>query len=709
MTGRLRKDLPIGLLLATITFVAYYGVLHAGFNNYDDSQYLTENPAIKAGLTAESVEWAFTTGYAGNWHPLTWLSHMLDWQLFGAQAGPHHLISLLFHIANSVLLFVLLRSMTGALWRSAIVAAIFAWHPVHVESVAWVAERKDVLSTFFWLLTLLAYVAYARRGGWLRYCLVVVCFVLGLMSKPMVVTLPLILFLMDFWPLERIKIGTFWKTMSSSGSTSGNWYPAEWKRLVLEKLPLLILAGISSWITLEVQVGGGAVSLTNLTLSDRIQNALVSYVRYLGKLFWPRKLAVFYPYHYGWSFWQVGAAALLIASLLLLAIYKMRRSPFLITGWLWYLIAMVPVIGLIQVGEQSIADRYTYIPSIGLFVAVVWGVLELFSSLPLRNWILGTGTSLLLSACVVCTIIQVSYWKTSETLFSHALEATKDNVVAEYNLGQALSTAGKMDAAVPHYREALRIQPNHARAQNNLGLALYMAGKAEEATHHYSEALKIDPNAEEFHFNYGLALASLGRVDEAIEQHSECARLMPEHAENHFTLASLLVRKQQFEPAVLEYSETIKYKPEHVGAHLGLALVLNQLGRIPIAVEQYEETLRLSPNVVIALNNLAWIYSTHPDQSVRNGGRAVELARHACELTENQQPVLLGTLGAALAEAGQFKQAVEAAKKAQAMAEAAKMPDIAEKNAKLEKLYVSEKPFREEMALLSNSQEAANH
>ena len=385
----------ICLLLATITLALYWPVTGFEFNNYDDAQYITKNPVVQSGITTETVAWAFRSGYAGNWHPLTWLSHMLDCEIYGLNAGGHHFTNVLFHTANTLLLFSLLRRLTGAVWRAAFVAALFAWHPLHVESVAFVAERKDVLSTFFAWLTLLAYWSWVKTPGWPRYTLALLLFALGLMSKPMLVTLPLLMLLLDFWPLERLQLDKF----------------QSWYLRLKEKLPFLVLTLVFCGVTFRVQKSGGAMSLTDLTFANRVANALNSYVGYIAKIFWPRDLTVFYPYPHHLPSGRVISAGIIVFLISAGVLWVVRRRPHLAVGWFWFLISLVPVIGLVQVGDQAMADRYTYLPSVGVFIMVAWEVPGWLAGWPRREWILASAASVVLAGCLTATSRQLQYWK----------------------------------------------------------------------------------------------------------------------------------------------------------------------------------------------------------------------------------------------------------------------------------------------------------
>ena len=490
--------------LALVTLVIYWQVQSHGFVNYDDNLYVTDNPQVKAGLTSASIQWAFTTGHSANWHPLTWLSHMVDVELFGLDAGRHHLMSVLFHLANTILLFYVLKRMTGALWQSAFVAALFALHPLHVESVSWTAERKDVLSTFFWILTMLAYIRYVEHLGTSRYFLVALSMALGLMAKPMLVTLPLVLLLLDYWPLGRLRLkqleGGGKSKIRQTGMKTAQISMA--LRLVREKIPLFALVVISSIITYEVQQSAGAFKYSSpFPLSLRIGNALLSYLAYIGKTIWPTDLAVLYP-HRGmsprWEIvplpgWEVAVAAIALVSISILVIVAARRHPYLPFGWFWYVVTLVPVIGIVQVGTQAMADRYTYVPLIGLFMVAAWGANASFRKLAYRKFALPALAVIVLGASSVTTWRQVGYWKNSITLFEQTVAVTKINPVAHYNLGYALHAEGRYDEAIPHFSEALRIAPTYTEARNMLVNALQVQGRAREAAEVQSDKGTVSP------------------------------------------------------------------------------------------------------------------------------------------------------------------------------------------------------------------------
>lgn len=715
-----RRDGLICLLLALITFWIYSPVLKAPFVDYDDNMYIYQNPHVQSGLNQKAVAWAFTTGYAANWHPLTWISHMLDCQLYGLNAGKHHLTNLLFHIANTLLLFGLLRSMTGAIWRSALVAALFAWHPTHVESVAWIAERKDVLSTFFWILTVWAYVAYTRRSGWARYALVMVFYALGLMAKPMLVTLPLILLVLDFWPLGRIYESRFTidesKDLQSDPQIEASSEPPAsptirksqivYRKLIWEKLPLFAMSIASSLVTYWVQKAGGASSLIQLPVVARITSALVWYVRYLGKIIWPTRLAVLYPIE-PIQFWQILGAGLILLVLTIAALRLARRRPYFIAGWFWFLGMLVPVIGLVQVGDQSIADRYLYVPAVGIFIGIVWGVAELMAAWPaVLKW--GSGLAVL-AGCVLGTCIQVTYWQDSVALFRHTRAVTTNNPVAALGLGNdILRSKGNVKEAMECYAEVMRLRPNDGVAYNGFGLCLAIMDKYSEATNYYAQSLthKLSKSeAATAHFNYSLSLAALGDMESANIQVLEMVRQEPERADSHCVEAQTFMAAGLYKEAKTILVETLKYRPDYPEAHMKLGLVLTQLGENAAAAEQYQEILRHLPNSVEALNNLAWIRAANSHPELRNGVEAVRLAERACQLTGNTQPALLGTLAAAYAEAGKFADAQATAKKAYDLALASGQNDLATRNQRLLDLYQSNLPFHE----VSASAESPKH
>jgi protein O-mannosyl-transferase len=538
LTGT-RLSAVICLGLALVTAALYWPVLHHNFiSYYDDAPYITENPHVSAGLTGAGIAWAFRSGYAANWHPLTWLSHMLDCEWYGLNPAGHHFTSLLLHIANTLLLFLWLNRLTRAPGRSAFVAALFAWHPTHVESVAWVAERKDVLSAFFFLLTLWAYTSYVSHKAGRAFCFYLLCLLLfacGLMSKPMVVTLPFVLLLLDFWPLGRFSWSGKPSTLNPQPSTkSAGW-------LIFEKLPFFALTLAACVITYSVQQSAGAFwSSTALPLSLRLENALVVYSRYLSKLFWPVDLALIYPYPPRWPAILLLSAAVMLAAWTGLFLWRARRNPYLITGWLWFLGMLVPTIGLIQVGVQSMADRYLYLPSIGLFVALAWGLHDWGQQRPPARKIIAPATLAAMAACLAVTRVQLSHWQNSFTIFAHTVNVTTDNYAACNFLGNVLEQAGRKDKALELYAESVRIRPDFPLGQFNLGMALLESGRPAEASNHLALAARLMPQNPEVQYDFALFLRQNGNPADAIGHFRAALAARPDFPEALNDLAWLL-------------------------------------------------------------------------------------------------------------------------------------------------------------------------
>jgi Tfp pilus assembly protein PilF len=584
----------LALLLGTVTLALYLPLLHCDFINYDDPDYITANPRMTTGLTLDNVAWAFTTGQAGNWHPLTWLSLMLDASLFGPGAAGFHFTNLLLHTANTLLLFGWLFQLTGAKWRAAAVAALFAWHPVHVESVAWVSERKDVLSTAFGFLTLWLYIIYFQSGeeskvrparGRIWYGLSLLAFALGLLSKPMLVTWPAVLLLLDYWPLSRFQ-------------------PGRRKQLILEKIPFAVLALAACGVTFMVQRHGGAVAeVAELPPGLRAGNILLSYVRYLGKLFWPADLAVFYPYSGYWPLPQVLLAATLLAGLTLLCWAGRRRHPWLLFGWLWYLGTLVPVIGLVQVGDQAMADRYTYIPSVGILIILVWAARELARLARVPALTLTVPIAALLS-CLIITRLQLRYWQNSESLFRHALAVTRNNFLAHFNLGCDLLNRGQASPAAQEFRATLRLLPNFAPAHYNLGQALNQQGQAAAAILEFQETLRLQPDYADAHNNLGIAFSQTGRPDQAIHEFQETLRLAPNWAATHYNLGILLLKQGQTSAAHDQFLAAIQCQPDYPEAHNLLGFILAESGQLDDAIVEFQTALQLRPDFPNAHSNL---------------------------------------------------------------------------------------------------------
>ncbi|MFZ2021706.1 MAG: tetratricopeptide repeat protein [Terracidiphilus sp.] len=566
-----RLDLLIYLTLFLATFAVYAQVRHFDFVNYDDPDYTTGNLHVRQGLTTQGLEWALTSRDAANWFPLTWVSHMLDAQFFGLDSGWDHLHNVLLHALGAIFLCVFLQRATGTRWRSALVAFLFALHPMHVESVAWVAERKDVLSACFWFLTLWAYVRYTERPGAARYLVVVLGLCLGLMAKPMVVTLPIVLLFLDYWPLARLR--------------------EQGRKALWEKLPLLGLSVAASAITYLVQQDAGAVKA--VPLSTRLANATLSYALYVLRTFWPSRLTVFYPYPRSFAFLPVFAACLLLAVVTTGVIVLCRRAPYLLTGWCWFVITLLPVIGLVQVGGQAHADRYMYIPMVGLLIMVVWGVAETLEKLQAKVLALPLAVAVCL-ACAVLTWIQVAYWRNSETLFRHALEVTDDNSVANHNLGNYLmDSPGRLSEALPYLEAAARIDPDSPPAHTDLGSALARTGRLPEAIAQFQAAIRLAPDSPIPHNNLGSAFIEAGRLPEAIAEFHTALRLDPAYDEALRNLAAAQAGGS---------TET----------HASRGIALLKAGDPSGAITELEAALRIDPNDADAQNNLGVALSSFP-------------------------------------------------------------------------------------------------
>jgi Flp pilus assembly protein TadD len=575
----------IHIILILSVFLIYYQVRNFAFQDYDDVHYVSENNHVLGGLTTANIVWAFTTGHASNWHPLTWLSLMLDCKFLGPNPGLIHLENMFLHLANTLLLFALLRKMTGSLWPSAFVAALFAVHPMHVESVAWVAERKDVLSTLFLLLTLAAYLSYVRNGGRLRYLLAILLFALGLLAKPMLVTLPFLLLLLDYWPLNRFGMPRQIKISRKSSQQMSLYL------LIVEKIPFFILAAISSIITFMVQRSGGAVAgIKSLSLESRVGNAFLSYARYIAKMFWPQNLAVFYPSDIeSFSFVQVLLCAVLLLIISVFAIYLGRNRKYLLVGWFWFVAALIPVIGLVQVGGQSFADRYTYVPYIGLFIMIAWGLPDLLARWSYRKIAFGVSMPVVLVILTICAHRQAGYWKNGFTLFSHAIQATKKNYVAYNYLGMAYREQGRYQEAIEAYDKSIQIYPNYDEAYNNLGVIYGEMGNYQDAIKAFAQALKISPNLARTYYNLGLAYANLGHYNEAIESFRQAVRIEPDNAEAYNNLGAVYGNLGRYREAIESFKQAVRIEPDNAEAHSNLNLLYEKLGR-PEADQQNIKT-----------------------------------------------------------------------------------------------------------------------
>ncbi|MFZ0035446.1 MAG: tetratricopeptide repeat protein [Sedimentisphaerales bacterium] len=683
------RELFVYVALSAATLATFWQVGSFEFLNYDDMAYVTRNEHVKEGLSLHNIIWAFTAIRSFNWHPLTWLSHMLDCQLFGLNPAGHHLTNLLLHTANTLLLFAILKRMTKAIWQSVFVAAVFALHPLHVESVAWIAERKDVLSTLFWLLTMAAYTGYVRHPGTSRYLLTVLIFTLGLMAKPMLVTLPFVLLLLDYWPFGRLEsVKAAAPGSQKSPQKRVDWYGIY--RLVREKIPFFVLSAISSVITFVVQRKEGAVSeIDAIPLMSRLANALVSYINYIGKTAWPTKLAVLYPH----PLTNPPSLQIILNLLVLVAasaavIFLAVRHRYLLTGWFWYLGTLVPVIGLVQVGSQAMADRYTYVPLIGLSIIIAWGLADLLPKLRYREIMIGISMSAVLLTLSMCTHLQLRYWRNSITLFERALEVTEENAVAHYALGYALFEDDKVDKAMGHFKEALRINPSYIDAHNHMGLALMKQDKLKEAIEYFTKALLIKPDYATAHFNLGWALARRGDIERATIQFREALQFKPDYPEAQGALVKALIQQGKF-------AEAVQLEPNSALIHHQLATALVAVGKFDLAIEHYNEALRLKPDDADAINDLAWFLATRKETKYHNPEKAVQLAEKACKLTGYKQSETLDTLAAAYAAAGRFNEAIETAQSAVRSAASNGKKELAEEIQKRLELYKASQPYRQ--------------
>jgi len=567
-----RLDLYICLVLFAVTLAIYSRVTTFDFVNFDDPEYVTANFHVRSGLTWEGFVWAFTSFHAANWSPLTWISHMADCQLFGLHAGWHHLTSVLLHALAALLLFAALKRMTGARWPSAFVAFVFALHPLHVESVAWISERKDVLCALFWFLALWCYARYAERPGFGRYLLVLLAFCLGLLVKPMIVTLPAVLLLLDFWPLGRAK------------SLAALW----------EKLPFVALAAGSSVVTFIAQ-GRAVQPLAAMPAGLRLENALVTYATYIFRTFWPANLAVFYPYRHDLPLGQVAAAAVLLAGITALVVAQARSHPYLATGWFWYLVTLVPVIGLIQVGSQSSADRYTYVPMTGLAIMLAWGAAELFARHPDARITIAISAAAACAVCMTLTWFQLQYWANGETLFEHAAEVTRENYVAHNNLANYYLTHKRNREAADQSYEALRLRPSYADGHTNLATALMRMGEFEPSEREYRAALDLRPSSVEAHIGYGALLIARSRNLDALRQFSTAVELGPEYPDAHYNLGRVLAALGRPDEAMAQLREAVRLRPDDADSRHSLGMILLSRGRLDEALDQFRAEARLMP------------------------------------------------------------------------------------------------------------------
>ena len=636
-SGR-QKTFYVSSFLALITALLYWRTIAYEFIVVDDHKYVYQNSMVMHGLSWAGIKWAFTTLHASNWHPVTWLSHMLDCSIYGLFPGGHHITSAAIHVANVILLFLVLKKLTGGFWPSACVAALFGWHPAHVESVAWVCERKDVLSMFFMVLTIWAYGRYAAQPSSRKYLAALALFALGLMCKPMLVTLPCLLLLLDYWPLKRFAFSP-----KEPGTPP---ISVEWPKLIVEKIPFFVLSLASSVITMVAQHRGGAMqTLERISFASRAVNTISAYGAYLAKAIWPVHLAVFYPLPVAPPLGLIAGSVFALVAVSYVAFRERLRAPWLIVGWLWFLGTLVPVIGLVQVGNQAMADRYTYIPYIGLFIMLAWSVDSGVRRWPALTRLLLDTVAVLLIGCVCLTSIQLSYWHDSIRLFSHALAVTRSNGFCERNLSYALSAAGRGREAIPHYEAVLRLAPGDLKVRYNLGQELLSAGQPAAAAAQFSEALKAQPESDKLHNSLGIALSQQGKPGSA----------------------------------AAEFEKAIQLNPQFPWPRLNYAVVLQEQGLAGAAVTNYQHALAMQPDWTEALDKLAFLLATCPDAPWHDPAKAIALSTRANELTQRKSPDLLDTLSVAYAAAGEFSNAVATAELALKQAKSAGSQPLAAK------------------------------
>jgi protein O-mannosyl-transferase len=703
------------VFLIAITWFVVGQTVRYDFVNYDDDNYVYANPLISSGLTVSGTIYAFSDKHAGNWHPLTTLSHMLDCQLWGSNAGGHHLTNIVLHTIAVVLLFLILLQMTGALWRSAFVAAVFAIHPLRVESVAWISERKDVLSAVFFMLTLGSYVRYVRYSSVGRYLTVVSSFGLGLMCKPTLVTVPLVLLLLDYWPLGRF-------ILTSRREVATKLWP-----LLREKIPLFALAAAGAGATLWAHEKS-IIHLEQIPFMWRVGNGLVACLTYIKQMIWPARLAVFYPHPANTlPVWEIGLAIVLLGMMSAAAITLRRNRPYFFTGWFWYLLMLLPVIGLIQVGSQAHADRYTYLSQIGLYILLVWATADAWrasvsapkafgirrmeprgrerhgraahvgegaganESNALQRRILGVTASVAIIVLAWCARVQASYWRNGETLWSRAIAVTSENFIAHDGLGQflldhghldeaidqfqialnidpkypvartnlgiALSKKGRIDEAIANFQTVLEDYPNDAKARYNLGTALLEKGDSQSAIAAFEKALSIQSRYPSAHYGLGMALDDSGRIDEAIAHYQKAVQEDPRFAEAYYLLGNDLFRRSRIDDAIAAYKRALQSHPGYPEVENNIGLALLKEGRPGEAIAHWENAIANEPDFVPALNNLAWVLAAFPEASIRNGDKALRLVDRANQLSGSKDPAVLRTLAAAYAENGRFTEA----------------------------------------------------
>ena len=710
--GVRRQNLAAGVFLVLLVVAVFGQTVRFGFVNYDDDANVYANPVVQSGLTLKGIGYAFTQPQVASWIPLTTLSHMLDCQVFGVNAAENHLVNVLLHAAAVVLLFLVLRDMTGKLWRSAFVAAVFAIHPLRAESVAWVSERKDVLSAFIFMLIILIYVRNVRQPSRTRYAAVILLFPLGLLAKNTLVTLPFVLLLLDWWPLKRMQPPT----------------GAMLRKLAREKIPLFAISAAASvataLITGDIPVGH------QLPAWVRVENALITYVTYMGQMVFPVGLASPYPYPpNGASSWQAALALILLAAISAGVFVCRKKLPFLLVGWLWYLGMLVPLIGLMQISYYAHADRYTYLPGIGLAIAATWAVAEWSAGWKFRRAVLGGAMAVIIAALMICARKQTTYWKDSVTLWNRALSCTSGNNFAAYNMAIALHDLGRLDEAVVYYQQALKmntndfqaecslgttlmeqgqsdkaiacfqktleIEPNYAQAHCNLGNALLQRGQTGEAVIHFQRAVAIQPDYAKARYDLANVLFDQGHLDEAVGHYQKALETEPGFVEARYNLGNALLNLGRFDEAIAQFRTVLKMKPDYAGARNNLGAALMQSGRVTEATDEYRKALKSQPENVDALNDLAWALAACPQASLRNGTNAVALAQKAVQLSGGENPLMLRTLAAADAETGQYAAAMETARQALQLATRQKNDALAATLQKELELYLMDTPVRD--------------
>ena len=720
----LYREFFVVLLLVAGTLTVFRGVVDHAFLNYDDDVYVLKNEHVRTGLTYANVTWALTADYRATWQPLTWISYQVDVALGGLDPRGFHRTSLLLHVANVLLLFLALRGLTGSVWRSGLVAALFAVHPLQVQPVAWIASRKDVLSALFWMLGLLAYAAYVKRPRATRYALMMVAMVLGLMAKPVVMTFPLVLLLLDFWPTER-----FQETRKKAKTTAR----AMWI-LVREKIPLLALSIASGVATLLVHGRGDTISsLDVVSLSNRLGHVVVAYATYALKTVWPVRLSIYYPYaHEGLPIQRVVGSAALLLIVSLLCVARWRKQPYLLVGWLWFLGVLVPAVGIVQVGGHAMADRFMYLPSIGLSVLAVWGIGAAAARWRLAGKLAPCAGCAAVIALAVVASFQVKDWRDSISVFRHAVAVQDDNVVAHtnlagaleiaaasqmsgaldeaithygkalqlkpfdprtpYNLGVALQRQGRLDEAGQRYRQTLRLDPDHANAHHNLGVIFALRGELEEALEHHRSALRVEPDHAEAHNSLGLVYAQQGRLALAADHYQASLRSDPNHPDTHVNLGNVFVAQGKPQEAANHYLVALGLDPEYAQAHRALARVLHQSGQIETAIHHYGQAVRLRPEWTEPAINLALLLATTPDERLRRVDQAIALAEQACTRTDPASAVYLDTLGVCYAAGARYRDAIDTAQRAAELARAQGLDGLTAGIERRLALYEQQKP-----------------